>query len=69
MASLIRCDICKKLSDDPTVGHIGKEWSVMEYKNRLAKITTQQDLCKSCVIRVINDSPLRKLDEEDDSHY
>lgn len=58
MANLIRCDNCKKLSDEPGISFIGKEWRINHYKDYLGTIKVFKDLCRECVIKLVNENAL-----------
>ena len=60
MASLIRCDGCKKLSDEPGVGHIGKTWEIRHYRDFVGKITLERDLCEDCVKKSVAENNITK---------
>ena len=53
MAALTRCDDCKKLSDEPGVGHIGRRHEVRHYRDVGMRIEVFKDLCSSCVKKML----------------
>lgn len=58
MSTIKRCDNCKELSDKDGIGYIGKEWILKAYKETIATIKTQLDLCKNCLRQKVADNYL-----------
>lgn len=64
MATIKRCDHCKKLSDDASAGPIGRSWLVKQYKISLGTIVMEQDCCRECVKKVIAENSLSEKTTE-----
>lgn len=56
MATITRCDGCKKTSDEPGVSYIGREWCFKKYRDILAKLDVHKDLCADCVKKLVTEN-------------
>jgi len=68
MATIVRCDICKKASDETGVGHIGKDWEGMEYRQRRLKVKSDRDVCRACLTKVFGEVSFSKLDGDHEDY-
>lgn len=64
MANLTRCDKCKRLSDEPGIGYIGKSHTVKEYKETLMDIKTYKDYCRDCIKSIVADHSIQQEDKD-----
>ncbi len=65
MATIVRCDDCKRLSDEPGIGHIGREHTVIKYRDVLANIRIiGKDICRDCVKKMVAEGTLSKDDQD-----
>lgn len=64
MAAIIRCDKCKKLSDD-SKEYIGRDWEVRRYKEVFMTIRTTKDYCQECVLNLVSEHRAMKSDGEE----
>lgn len=65
MAAIVRCDSCKKLSDEPAVGYIGRRFEVIDlttsrYAKVLMSITATSDFCIECIKKLVAENRLRE---------
>lgn len=65
MATITRCDDCRKTSDEPGVGFIGKEWQYKKYKDVYAKLDLRKDLCAECVKKLMVDNYPQKYEKDE----
>ena len=67
MATITRCDECKKLSDEPGLGYIGREFEVMKFRDRQLIIRVMgRDLCQTCIRNIVANNNLCKSGEDED---
>jgi hypothetical protein len=60
---ITRCDECKKLSDEPNIGYIGRKFAIKTHKQVFMTITTHRDLCKDCLQKLVaENSPIEDTD-------
>lgn len=64
MATIIRCDNCKKLSDESGSEYIGKEWAVKKYKDLYMNIICNKDYCGACVKKLIGELAITRPDKD-----
>lgn len=60
MATITRCDKCKKLSDDERAGYIGKDHEVRHYRDLILTIRTEKDMCADCVKKAVAEGNLQQ---------
>lgn len=66
MASLKRCDVCKKLSEEPNIGYIGRSFVLKRYKDTILTITViGKDMCGGCIKTHIDGFTLHEFTSED----
>lgn len=67
MANLVRCDNCKRLSDEPSIGYVGRMHAINHYQDKVVSITVHgKDLCGDCVKKIILGENLSKDDSDRD---
>lgn len=66
MATITRCDECKKLSDEQGISYIGRTWTVSKYRDVFATITTKRDVCRECLLNLVSSLSLNKSDGDED---
>ena len=66
MANLTRCDQCKKLSDEPNVGYIGRDWVIKFYRDTMLSITAHADYCAECIQKLVADHRPQQKDRYDE---
>lgn len=65
MAAIVRCDNCRKVSDEAAAGYIGRKFEVTpDNPGRYAKvnmtITAHSDYCIDCIKKLIADGRVKE---------
>lgn len=64
MANLTRCDECKRLSDEPQIGYIGRHHSINHYRDVIIVIACYRDLCGDCIKKIVANHSIQQNSDE-----